>query len=98
MPPVKIVAIQRLNAADRERITAIDPAVQLIDAGGWFDGEIRETWPAFATARYLGRNSSGTDYIETACADGKREHSQRCRRETGFSRHPGATARDADAD
>ena len=31
----------------------------MTDAGGWFDGEIRETWPAFATARYLGPNANG---------------------------------------
>jgi phosphoglycerate dehydrogenase-like enzyme len=31
----------------------------LTDAGGWYDGEIRETWPAYASARYLGRNANG---------------------------------------
>ena len=56
---IHILAIQRLSGADRERIAALDPAVNLIDAGGWFDGEIRATWPAFATARYLGRNADG---------------------------------------
>ena len=56
---VDILAIQRLSAADRARIEAIDPAVRVTDAGGWFDGEIRETWPAFAAARYIGRNANG---------------------------------------
>jgi phosphoglycerate dehydrogenase-like enzyme len=56
---VDILAIQRLSAADRARIAAVDPAVRVIDAGGWFDGEIRETWPAYAAARYLGRNAHG---------------------------------------
>jgi phosphoglycerate dehydrogenase-like enzyme len=60
MRDINILAIQRLGAADREKIAAVDPCVRLIDAGGWFDGEIRETWPAFATARYLGRNAYGT--------------------------------------
>jgi glyoxylate/hydroxypyruvate reductase len=56
---VNIVAIQRTSAAERERIAAVDARVNLVDAGGWFDGEIRETWPAFTTQRYLGRNAAG---------------------------------------
>jgi glyoxylate/hydroxypyruvate reductase len=50
---VNVLAIQRIRAADRARIEAIDPAVRLIDAGGWFDAEIRDTWPPYAVARYL---------------------------------------------
>jgi glyoxylate/hydroxypyruvate reductase A len=59
MRSVNVLTIQRLNAADRARIAAVDPAVQLTDAGGWFDGELRDTWPAFTTARYVGRNAMG---------------------------------------
>ena len=57
---VNILAIQRISAADRARIEAIDPAVRVVDAGGWFDGEIRETWPAYAASRYLGANAMGS--------------------------------------
>jgi hypothetical protein len=32
----------------------------LIDAGGWFDSEIRETWTAFAAARYLPPAGTGS--------------------------------------
>jgi phosphoglycerate dehydrogenase-like enzyme len=32
----------------------------LTEAGGWFDGEIRETWPAFASARYLSPGATGS--------------------------------------
>ena len=53
MRTINILAIQRLNSTDRARIEAVDPAVRLIDAGGWFDGEIRDTWSAYAGARYL---------------------------------------------
>jgi phosphoglycerate dehydrogenase-like enzyme len=56
---VNILAIQRLSAAARARIEAIDPTVRVVEAGGWFDGEIRETWPAYAASRYLGRNANG---------------------------------------
>ena len=54
---VNILVIQRIGAADKTRIEAVDPAVRLVDAGGWFDGEIRDTWPAFTTRRYIGRNA-----------------------------------------
>ncbi|HVH78564.1 MAG TPA: hypothetical protein VM782_04185, partial [Stellaceae bacterium] len=57
---VNILAIQRVGATERARIEAIDPSVRIVDAGGWFDGEIRDTWPGFATARYLGRNAHGS--------------------------------------
>ena len=56
---VNILALQRLSVADRERIAAIDPAIRLTDAAGWFDGEIRETWPAHAVSRYLSPKATG---------------------------------------
>lgn len=56
---VNILAIQRIAAADKARIEAVDHSVRLVEAGGWFDGEIRETWPAFTTQRYIGRNANG---------------------------------------
>jgi phosphoglycerate dehydrogenase-like enzyme len=62
MPTLNVLTIQRINSADRARIAAVDPAVRLTDAGGWFDGEYRETWPAFTASRYLapGADGSGT--------------------------------------
>src|SRR5438067_1270101 len=59
MKSVNVLVIQRLAAADHARIKAIDPAINLIDAGGWFDGEYRDTWPAYSAARYLSPNSTG---------------------------------------
>ena len=51
MQRINVLSIQRISAEDRAKIEAVDPAIELIDAGGWYDGEIRETWPAFTTAR-----------------------------------------------
>src|SRR5271155_3769918 len=53
MPTLDVLTIQRINAADRARIEAIDPTIRLTDAGGWFDGEYRDTWPAFSANRFL---------------------------------------------
>src|SRR6201993_1010864 len=59
MQEVQVLNIQRLSAADRAKIEAVDPAVRLTDAGGWFDGEYRETWPAYTAARYLAPSAVG---------------------------------------
>jgi glyoxylate/hydroxypyruvate reductase len=55
-PPMRrlnVLSIQRLADVERRRIEAVDPAVHLVDAGGWFDGEYRETWPGYTVTRYL---------------------------------------------
>ncbi len=59
MAQVDVLSIQRISAADRARIEALDPRIRLTDAGGWFDGEIRATWPEFTVRRYLAPNSTG---------------------------------------
>jgi phosphoglycerate dehydrogenase-like enzyme len=59
MRAVEVLNIQRISAADLARIAAVDPAVRLVDAGGWFDGEIRETWSAYAASRYLAPGAAG---------------------------------------
>jgi phosphoglycerate dehydrogenase-like enzyme len=60
MRQVDVLSIQRVSPDERARIEAVDPAVRLVDAGGWFDGEIRETWPAYAATRYLPSGATGT--------------------------------------
>ena len=60
MQKINVLNIQPLSLADRAKIEAVDPAVQLTDAGGWFDGEYRETWPAFTAARYLRPDATGS--------------------------------------
>ena len=54
-----ILTLTRLNAAERARIEAVDPSVRITDAGGWFDGEYRDTWPAFSADRYLAPGAAG---------------------------------------
>src|SRR5947207_9530235 len=60
MPRINVLSIQRISDEDRAKIEAVDPAIELTDAGGWYDGEIRETWPAFTTARYLAPGAAGS--------------------------------------
>jgi len=60
MHRLDVLAIQRISAAEKARIEAVDPAIRLTDAGGWFDGEYRETWPGKAVARYLAPAAKGS--------------------------------------
>jgi phosphoglycerate dehydrogenase-like enzyme len=60
MAMINVLSIQRVSTEDRAKIEAVDPIIQFIDAGGWYDGEIRETWPAFTSARYLAPNAMGS--------------------------------------
>jgi len=40
MERINVLSIERISAEDRMKIEAVDPAIQLTDAGGWFDGEM----------------------------------------------------------
>ncbi len=59
MAALDLLAIQRISPVDKARIEAVDPRIRLTDAGGWFDGEIRETWPDFTAERYLAPDAQG---------------------------------------
>lgn len=59
MRDVNVLNIQRMSAAETERVKAISPAIKYTDAAGWFDGEIRDTWPAFTSNRYLSADAKG---------------------------------------
>jgi glyoxylate/hydroxypyruvate reductase len=59
MPPLNILTLTRLSPVYRTKIEAFDPTIRLADAGGWFDGEYRETWPAFSAERYLAPDAIG---------------------------------------
>jgi phosphoglycerate dehydrogenase-like enzyme len=60
MRSINVLSIQRISADDRAKIEASDLAIQLIDAGGWFEGELRETWSDFAASRYLPPGATGS--------------------------------------
>ena len=60
MPALEVLAIQRISADEAAMIKAVDASIKLTDAGGWFDGEIRETWPAFTSDRYLAPDANGS--------------------------------------
>ena len=54
MESVAVLVIQQVPDQVLERVAKVDPRVKVVDARGWFDGELRATWPQWTVDRYLG--------------------------------------------
>lgn len=54
MDKFQVLVIPQTADAVLDRIAKVDPRVNVIDARGWFDGELRATWPQWTVDRYLG--------------------------------------------
>ena len=48
------MVIPQVSDAVLHRIRSVDRRVDVIDARGWFDVELRATWPQWTVNRYLG--------------------------------------------
>lgn len=59
MREVNVLNIQRMSKDEVERVKALSPAINYVEAAGWFDGEIRETWPEYSSNRYLLPDANG---------------------------------------
>lgn len=57
---MRIVSLIGLSAEDAGRIRAVDDSLELVEAGGWFDGEYAETWPPATAQRYVASGGRGT--------------------------------------
>jgi phosphoglycerate dehydrogenase-like enzyme len=55
---MEVLVIQPVANEALARISAVDQRVNVIDARGWFDDEIRGTWPQWTVQRYLGNGLS----------------------------------------
>lgn len=58
MPTVEVVVIVPVSDSALDRIAAVDPRVRVTDARGWFDVELRDTWPPWTVQRYVGQRPS----------------------------------------
>jgi phosphoglycerate dehydrogenase-like enzyme len=54
MESVEVLVIQQVPDAVLDRIAKVNQRVKVVDARGWFDGELRATWPQWTVDRYLG--------------------------------------------
>ena len=55
---VEVLVIATVPDEALAHIAAIDPRLKVVDARGWFDEEMRESWPRWTAQRYLGRRES----------------------------------------
>ena len=55
---LNILSLTPLPEGIQNEITKSDPSIELTMAPGWFDGEIRDTWPKFTIERYLTPHSN----------------------------------------
>jgi phosphoglycerate dehydrogenase-like enzyme len=54
MTSIEVLIIPQVSDAVLDRIANIDTRFKVVDARGWFDGELRATWPQWTVDRYLG--------------------------------------------
>jgi phosphoglycerate dehydrogenase-like enzyme len=54
MENLEVLVMQQVPDSVLARITKIDRRIKVVDARGWFDVELRATWPQWTVDRYLG--------------------------------------------
>jgi len=54
MDTVEVLVLPQVADAVLERIASVDGRVKVVDARGWFDGELRASWSQWTVDRYLG--------------------------------------------
>lgn len=58
MQRVEVLVLPRVPDAVLHRIQQVDSRFKVVDARGWFDVELRATWPQWTVDRYLGVNNN----------------------------------------
>jgi phosphoglycerate dehydrogenase-like enzyme len=64
MQSVEVLVIQQVPDAVLNHIAQVDQRINVIDARGWFDVELRATWPQWTIDRYLGNRKSPATTLE----------------------------------
>jgi len=54
MENIQVLVIPQVSNAVLERIANVGRRIKVVDARGWFDGELRASWPQWTVDRYLG--------------------------------------------
>ena len=55
MHAVNVLVIHPIGNEELARVAGVGPRLHIVDARGWFDEEIRKTWPKWSVERYLGK-------------------------------------------
>ena len=64
MERFNVLVLPQVSDEVLERIQNVDRRFNLIDARGWFDGELRATWPQWTVDRYLGSRTYPSTSLE----------------------------------
>jgi phosphoglycerate dehydrogenase-like enzyme len=68
MEPVEVLVIAAVGDEALRHIAAVDARLRVVDARGWFDAELRESWPAWTVQRYLGPSADPDEGPRTSRA------------------------------
>lgn len=55
--PIQVLVIVPVATENLSRIADADPRIRVVDARGWFDVEIAQTWPRWSVERYLAQRA-----------------------------------------
>ena len=58
MEPVEVAVLPKVSDTVLQRIAQVHNRLRVIDARGWFDCELRTTWPQWTVDRYLGGDNN----------------------------------------
>ena len=64
MESVKVLIIPQVSDEVLKRIQNVDGGIKIVDVRGWFDIELRATWPQWTVDRYLGDRKSPVTSLE----------------------------------
>jgi phosphoglycerate dehydrogenase-like enzyme len=64
MESVKVLIIPQVSDEVLKRIQNLDGRIKIVDVRGWFDIELRATWPQWTVHRYLGDRKSPVTSLE----------------------------------
>jgi len=64
MGSVEVLVIPQVSAEVLQRIQNVDSRIKIVDVKGWFDVELRTTWPQWTVDRYLGARKSAATSLE----------------------------------
>ncbi len=64
MESVEVLVMPQVSDDVLRRVQKVDRRVNVIDARGWFDVELRATWPQWTVDRYIGARKSPATSLE----------------------------------
>ena len=64
MESIEVLVIPQVSDQVLERIAKVDHRIKVVDVRGWFDVELRASWPQWTIDRYLGNREYPASTLE----------------------------------